>query len=59
MHQVVERKENKLAKKLEKSLARSFAKSYENEEEKVFVQSEAFDEEVHSKKNSKLKNQEP
>jgi len=46
-----------LTRKLEKRPARSLAKSSESEdEEKASVQSEASDEEVHSKKGGKLKN---
>ena len=47
----------RLTRKLEKQLARSLEKSSESEEEgKTFVHSEASDEEVHSKKGGKLKN---
>jgi len=48
----------RLTRKLEKRPARSLAKSSEGEEEekRVSIQSEASDEEVHSKKGGKLKN---
>jgi len=56
MHQVVGGKECRLTRKLEKQSARSLAKSSEGEaEERVFIQSEAFDGEVHSKEGDKLK----
>jgi len=46
----------RLIRKLEKRSARSLAKgSASEEEERAFVQSEATDEQVHSKKGSKLK----
>jgi len=41
---------------LEKQPARSITKSLENEEERTSTQNEASNEEVHSKKGSKLKN---
>jgi len=46
----------RLTTKLEKQLARSLTKCSESEdEERVFFQSEAFDEDIHSKKGGKLK----
>jgi len=45
-----------LTRKLEKKLARSLEKSSKRNEGKTFVLSEASDEEVHSKKGGKLKN---
>jgi len=54
---VHEEKIARLTRKLEKQLARSVAKSSASEEEeRVSVQGEASDEEVHSKKGGKLKN---
>ena len=52
-----EEKIDRLTRKLEKRPARSLIKSSESEEEeRAFVQSEASDEEVHSKKGGQLKN---
>jgi len=52
-----EEKIDRLTRKLEKRPAWSLEKSSESEEEgKTFVQSKTFDEEVHSKKGNKLKN---
>jgi len=52
-----EEKIARLSRKLEKRLARSLAKSSESEEEeRASIQSETSNEEVHSKKGSKLKN---
>jgi len=52
-----EEKIARLTKKLEKQPAQSLAKSSESEEEeRASIQSEAFHEQVHSKKGSKLKN---
>jgi len=54
--QLQEKKITRLAKKLKKWSARSFMQNSESEnEEKVFVQSEPSDEEVHSKKGGQLK----
>jgi len=46
----------RLTRKLEKQPTQSILKSLESEEERVFSQSEASDEDVHSKKCGKLKN---
>ena len=52
-----EEKITRLTRKLEKRPAQSLTKSSESEEEeRASVQSEASDEEVHSKKGGKLKN---
>ena len=55
-HQVTGREKARLTRKLEKRPTRSLAKSSKSEEEdRASVQSEAYNEDVHSKKGDKLK----